>query len=157
MKCLLRDVLRADRPQRKEIIERQRAEGADHAKRSERDMAWRYVLQRGQDRAGVDALQRADQRRDRKGNNEEACSDPKSLPADPFIETAPERGEQSLHSSSRQGIRTLEARRNHRKPRRSLRTNYLKQKRRLVQSNDGFCVAPLSYALHMSKGEHANP
>ena len=96
-------MLLADGPQREEIIEGQRAERADHAQRGERDMVRRQVGQRGQDHAGVDALQGADQGRDRKGDDKEARRDSQPFPADPSLEATPERGQQSVHSSSRQG------------------------------------------------------
>jgi hypothetical protein len=53
-----------------------------------------------------------DQRRDRKGDDDQARDNPKPFPADPFLETTPERGQPSIHSSSRQGdnqLRPLEA------------------------------------------------
>ena len=96
-------VFLADGPQRKEIIKRQRAKCADHAQRGERDMVRRDFGQRHQDHAGIDALEGADQGRDRKGDDEKARSDPEPFPADPFLEATPERGQQSMHSSSRQG------------------------------------------------------
>ena len=71
-----------------------------------------YFGQRDQHHAGIDALEGADQRRDRKGDDDEARGDPEPFPADPFLEATPERGQQSIHSSSRQGgneLRPLEA------------------------------------------------
>src|ERR1019366_10822878 len=62
-----------------------------------------------QDHAGIDALEGTDQRRDREGDNEEARSDPEPFPADPSLEATPKRGQQSVHSSSRQGGNKLEA------------------------------------------------
>ena len=93
----------ADGSQREEIIEGQRAERADHAQRGERDVVRRDIRQRRQDYAGVDALEGADQGRDRKDDDEEARGDSKPLPADPFLEATPQRGQQSMHSSSRRG------------------------------------------------------
>src|SRR5882757_5486598 len=102
-------VFLADGPQREEIIERQRAECADHAQRGECDVAGRYFRQRSQDHAGIDALEGTDQRRDREGDDEQARRDPEPFPADPFLEATPKRGQWSVHSSSRQGGNRLEA------------------------------------------------
>src|SRR6266404_5471278 len=44
-----------------------------------------------------------DQGRYREGDNEEAYGDPQPLPADPFLEATLQRGQQSIHSSSRRG------------------------------------------------------
>jgi hypothetical protein len=63
----------------------------------------RQFRQRGQDYAGIDALEGADQRRDRESDNDKARSDPEPFPADPFLEATPQRGQQSMHSSSRRG------------------------------------------------------
>ncbi len=71
--------------------------------RGERDVDGRYLRQRNQDHAGVDALEGTDQRRDREGDDEKARGDPEPFPADPFFETTPKRGQQSVHSSSRRG------------------------------------------------------
>jgi hypothetical protein len=101
--------LLADGPQREEIIERQSAERADHAQRGEHDMDARYFRQRNQDHAGVDAPEGADQRRDRKGDDEEARGNSEPFPTNPFLEATPERGQQSVHSSSRQGGNKLQA------------------------------------------------
>jgi hypothetical protein len=43
------------------------------------------------------------QGRNRESDNEEAYGDPQPLPADPFLEATPQRGQQPMHSSSRQG------------------------------------------------------
>ena len=107
----------ADGSQREKIIKRQRAERADDAQRCERDPARRYFRHRSQDHAGIDALQRAHQRRDGKDDDENARGDSEPFPADPFREAAPQRGQQPMHSSSRQGIgashgRTAELQRN---------------------------------------------
>ncbi len=96
-------VLLADRPQRKEIIESQGTERADHAQRGEHDTMRGDIGQRGQDHAGIDALEGTDQRRDREGDDEETGGDSKPFPADPFLEATPQRGQQSMHSSSRRG------------------------------------------------------
>ncbi|MGY4420352.1 hypothetical protein ACVWY2_002777 [Bradyrhizobium sp. JR6.1] len=93
----------ADRTQREEVIEGQRAERPDHAERRERDPVRRDVGQRGEDDTGVDALQGVDQRRDRERDDEHARSDPEPFPADLFLEATPKRGQQPKHSSSRQG------------------------------------------------------
>src|SRR5260370_40185087 len=93
----------ADRPQRKEIIKRKRAERADHAQRGERDVVRRYFGQRGQDHAGIDTAEGADQGRDRKSDDENARRDSEPFPADPFLEATPKRGQQTVHSSSRRG------------------------------------------------------
>jgi hypothetical protein len=68
-----------------------------------------YFGQRNQDHAGVDTLEGADQSRDSEGNDEQARRDPKPFPADPFLEAAPQRSQQSVHSSSRQGGYRLQA------------------------------------------------
>jgi hypothetical protein len=86
-------VFLADGPQREEIIERQRTECADHAQRGEGDVAGPYLRQRSQDHAGIDALEGADQRRDREGDDEQARRDPEPFPADPFLEATPERAQ----------------------------------------------------------------
>jgi hypothetical protein len=96
-------VFLADGSQREVVIKCQRAECADHAQGGERDVAWRYLRQRSQDHAGIDAPEGTDQRRDREGDNEEARRDSQPFPADPFLEATPQRGQQSVHSSSRQG------------------------------------------------------
>ena len=99
----------ADSPQREEIIERQRTECADHAQRGEGDAAGRYFGQRNQDHAGVDALEGTDQSRDCEGNDKQARQDAEAFPADPFREATPQRSQQSVHSSSRQGGYKLQA------------------------------------------------
>src|SRR6185437_15965892 len=93
-------MLLANRSQREKIIERQGTECADYAQRGEHDVVTRYFREGGQDHAGVDAVERADQRRDRKGNDKEACRDPNSFPTDPLLETAPQRGQHVLHLPS---------------------------------------------------------
>ena len=96
-------VLLADGSQREEIIKCQRAERADHAQRCQRDMGRRNLRQRHQDHAGIDTLEGADQRGDGEGDDEEARGDSEPFPADPFLEATPQRGQQSMHSSSRRG------------------------------------------------------
>jgi hypothetical protein len=96
-------VVLADGPQREEIIERQRAKRPDHTQCGEHDVVRWQFGQRGQDNAGVDALEGADQRRDRESDNDKARSDSEPFPADPFLEATPQRGQQSMHSSSRWG------------------------------------------------------
>src|SRR5579859_5276477 len=44
-----------------------------------------------------------DERPYRKGDDQQARRNPQPLPTDPFLEAALERGQKSLHSSSRQG------------------------------------------------------
>ena len=66
----------ADGSQRKEIIEGQRAERADHAQRGQRDAMRRDFRQRRQDDRGVDPLQGVNQMGDRKNDDEETRSDP---------------------------------------------------------------------------------
>jgi hypothetical protein len=93
----------ADGPQCEEIIKCQRAKRADHAQRGEGDVVRRYIRQRRQNHAGIDALEGADQCRDRKDDNEKTSGDTEPLPANPFLEATPQRGQQSMHSSSRRG------------------------------------------------------
>ena len=96
-------VLLADRAQREKIIEGQGTERAEHPQCGEPDATVRDLRQRSQDDPGIDAPQRAQQRRNREGDDEEAYGNPQPLPADPFLEATPQRGQQSMHSSSRQG------------------------------------------------------
>jgi len=101
----------ANGSQREEIIEGQRAKGADHAQRGHRDPVRGDIRQRGQDDPGVDALQGPDQRGDRKDDDEETRDDPKPFPADLLLEATPERGQQPMHSSSRRGGKNRRERR----------------------------------------------
>src|SRR5262252_5709259 len=103
----VRHVPFADSAQREEVIKGKRAECVNHAQGGEGDITRWDFGQRGQDHTGIDALQRKDQGPDRKGNNQETCRDPESFPADPFLETTRQRGQQALHSSSRQGRQVL--------------------------------------------------
>ena len=99
----VRHVQLADRTQGKEIVERQSAERADHAQRGEADLARRLLGQRGEDDVVVDTLQGADQRRDRKADDQDARDDADPFPADISLEATPQRAQQSMHSSSRRG------------------------------------------------------
>src|ERR1700729_3808279 len=71
-----------------------------------------------------------------KGTEEEACATPEPFPADPFLEATPERGQQSMHSSSRQGGDKLRAQRSDRRltGRRFICERPIRQKRPGVQS-----------------------
>src|ERR1700737_4259178 len=99
----VRHVSLAYSPQCEEVIEGQGAERADHTQRGELDVVRRYFGQRGQDHAGIDTPEGADQGRDRKSDDEETRRDSEPFPADPFLEATPKRGQQSVHSSSRRG------------------------------------------------------
>ena len=70
------DVRLANGSQSEEIIERQRAERADHAQRGQRNAMRGDVGERGQDDPGVDPLEGVNQVRDRKTDDEETRSDP---------------------------------------------------------------------------------
>ena len=107
----VRHVPLADGPQREEIVEGQRAERADHAKCGEPDLHQRLLRQRNQDHADVDALQGAYQRGDRDADDKQARGDSEPFPADPFVKATLQRGQHSMHSSSRQGGSRLERRR----------------------------------------------
>ena len=151
-------VLLADRPQREEIIECQRTERADHAQRGKRNAMRRYFGQRRQDHAGIDALEGADQRRDREGDDQEARGDPEPSPADPFLEATPERGQQSMHSSSRQGGNMLQAssKQSSATPPIVPERKPIRQKHPVVQSLDNASFDPgsvrPSHALHRPCG-----
>ncbi len=93
----------ADGSQREEIIEGQRAERADHAQRGERDVGGRDLRQGRQDHPGIDPLEGANHGGDGEGDDDEARGDSEPFPADPFLEATPQRGQQSMHSSSRRG------------------------------------------------------
>ncbi|MFK4710882.1 hypothetical protein ABIF56_001584 [Bradyrhizobium elkanii] len=93
----------ADRAQREEVVEGQRAERPDHAERRERDPMRRDVGERGENDAGIDALQGVNKRRDRERDDQHTRGDPEPFPADLFLETTPKRGQQPKHSSSRRG------------------------------------------------------
>ena len=86
-------MLLADGAQRKEIIERQGAEGSHDAQRGKHDVVGRDVGQRYQHDAGIDAFQRADEGRDRKGDDDEAGGNSHPFPANPFLEATPQRGQ----------------------------------------------------------------
>jgi hypothetical protein len=148
------DVGLADRPKREEIIEGQRAEGPDHAQRRKRDAVRRDVRQRCQDDAGVDALQRPDQDRDRKGDDQQARNDSEPFPADLFLEATPERGQQPMHSSSRRDGNISETRHGdggRRSNAPCAKTHTAKPGRCAVLDNPSFRLRwpPLSYAVHM--------
>ena len=83
-------VVLADRAQRKEVIEGQRAERPDHAQRGERNLVRRDFGQRGQHQGRVDALQRRDQVHHSQHDDEKTRSDPEPFPADLFLEATPE-------------------------------------------------------------------
>ncbi len=95
------DMPLADRSQCKKVIKGQRAEGAEDAERRQPDAAAGDVGERGQDDAGIDALEGAHQRGDREGDDHDACGNPEASPADPSLEAAFQRGQLSVHSSSR--------------------------------------------------------
>ena len=97
------DVRLANGSQCEEIIEGQRAKRPHHAQRGQRDAMRGDLRQRGQDNSGVHPFQGANQRSDRKDNDEETRSDPQPFPADLLLEATPERGQQPMHSSSRRG------------------------------------------------------
>jgi hypothetical protein len=45
----------------------------------------------------------------RESDDQKACDDTQPFPAQPFLETAPQRGQHSMHSSSRRGGNALKA------------------------------------------------
>ncbi|MGY4350620.1 hypothetical protein ACVWXM_007113 [Bradyrhizobium sp. GM7.3] len=96
-------VLLADRSQCKKVVEGQRTEREAYADRRQPDIAAGDLGQRGQDDPGVDALERPHQRGDRERDDEDARRNAESPPADPSLEAALQRGQQSVHSSSRRG------------------------------------------------------
>src|SRR4051812_29031998 len=125
------DLRLADGSKRKEVIEGQRAECADHAQRRECNLAGRLFGQRHQNDGGVHALEGVHQRGDGEGDDEEARGDSEPFPADPLLEATPQRGQLSMHSSSRWGGNTA-------RPAAigdaAARADHLRQKRRFVQS-----------------------
>ncbi|MGX1165268.1 hypothetical protein AB7M16_001534 [Bradyrhizobium sp. USDA 372] len=98
-------VLLADRSQCKKIVEGQRTEREEDADRRQADIAAGNLGQRGQDDPGIDALEGPHQRGDREGDDEDARGNSEPSPADPSLEAAFQRGQQSVHSSSRRGAR----------------------------------------------------
>lgn len=160
----VRHVFLADGPQREEVIEGQGAERADHAQRRERDVVGRYFRQRGQDHPGIDAMEGADQGRDRKADDEEARRDSEPFPADPSLEATPKRGQQSVHSSSRQGGNKLKALPTRLMGKRRpiaphVKTHRAKTFRCAVLDNASFGprATPLSHALHMPQRGRFEP
>ncbi|MGY3290498.1 hypothetical protein ACVWWP_003565 [Bradyrhizobium sp. LM3.6] len=96
-------VLLADRSQCKKVVEGQRTEREAHADRRQSDIAAGNLGQRGQDDPGIDALEGPHQRGDGESDDEDARRNAEASPADPSREAAFQRGQQSVHSSSRQG------------------------------------------------------
>ncbi|MGY4357999.1 hypothetical protein ACVW0J_004492 [Bradyrhizobium sp. i1.7.7] len=100
-------MLLADRSQCKIVVEGQRTEREDDADRRQADIPAGNLGQRGQDDAGIDVLEGARKRGDREGDDEDARSNTEPSPADPSLEAALQRGQQSVHSSSRRGARPI--------------------------------------------------
>src|SRR5262249_830994 len=103
------NVLLANRSQRKKVIEGERAEREENAKRGESDAPTWDFRQRGEDDTGVDALEGSNQRGDREGDYHDARGNPEPSPADPSLEAALQRGQQSVHSSSRWATRPTQS------------------------------------------------
>jgi hypothetical protein len=143
----------ANGSEREEIIEGERAKRADHAQRGQPDAMRSDFRQSSQDYRGIDTLQGMDQRRDRKHNNEETRSDPEPFPADLLLEATPKRGQQPMHSSSRQGgNKNLSQATGDGRNAPCAKTHKPKSRPCAVLDNPSFCLRspPLSYTLHMS-------
>jgi hypothetical protein len=95
----------ADRSQCKKVVEGQRTERKEDADRRQPDIPAGNFGQCSQDDAGVDTLEGPHQCGDCEGNDEDARGNSEPSPANPSLEAALQRGQQSVHSSSRRGAR----------------------------------------------------